>query len=270
MSRADQTLAEFLDKEHKGQALNPDRDSHHAWLHEFQKQAGDLHEALRHLLDVEFEQCGFLGEVEPDPSGWPRDIIRAGVAMKAMGLVDAIPTNAQPWEQFRYELIRDAANGAQPREIKKSLADAGKSSLLRKGTWQHVFNTLNGLPGRMQRAEESKRFPRLFPPIPASKTRSVSRDPRFADDNDQFVLLRNACTDLELQGKEFKLIDSICKSEGGVKMADLILMMGWTIDNADSRWSAMRCRLNRKLKKFRWKLFRFRNSIRAKPIDGTK
>lgn len=68
----------------------------------------------------------------------------------------------------------------------------------------------------------------------------------------EMTSLRDAAEKLRLKGNEAKILDKLIRNNGSVRLADLCTACDW--GSKDSCWNSARVRLNKKLKKYRWRL----------------
>jgi hypothetical protein len=85
---------------------------------------------------------------------------------------------------------------------------------------------------------------------------------------DEFTQLRDFARD-QLKGQEHAVIEALCASNGEMPIADLAVKSGVGWEKAEEGFKNARRRLNRKLKKQHWKLFRQNNMAKLKMIEMT-
>jgi hypothetical protein len=80
--------------------------------------------------------------------------------------------------------------------------------------------------------------------------------------------LRDAAKALHLKGNQAAIVEMLCDAGGKVSLADLAIKCGWSAPYTNT-WNSTRCKLNRKLNKYGYRLETFdMNAVVKRPPSG--
>ena len=151
-------------------------------------------------------------------------------------------------------IVRRAVTQRADRE--RSLADRGLSN---RGVVDSVVRVFTNVAEEARERLVGRWLRELTPEQAAGLdggSRSIPADPLAG--------LRELVVQLRLKGNDAIIINALCESKGEMPLKDLAVHCKW--QPPFTEWNSARCRLNKKLKKYRWELGTHDRNARVRPI----